>query len=208
MIATSNINLKVPFNEKDQAKSLGARWNAEAKLWYVPVGVDAAPFEKWLSATPNSAPSPAPAQATAKPAAPTNMPPSDDLDAINASLRDAYESNEDAFQNYMARVKHHNVYVIELSKDVLFEGKFKKCNPNYIAGKPCVYVGMTGLDPDVRFDKHKAGIQSNRYVMQYGVRLLPDLYEGFNPMTYDEAAAMEVEIGIDLRSAGFDVWQA
>jgi hypothetical protein len=68
--------------------------------------------------------------------------------------------------------------------------------------------GHTGLDPDVRFDKHKAGIQSNRYVMQYGLRLLPDLYEGFNPMTYDEAADMEVEIGIDLRSAGFGVWQA
>ena len=108
----------------------------------------------------------------------------------------------------MARRKHHNVYVIELSKDVLFEGKFKKCNPNYITGKPCVYVGMTGLDPDVRFDKHKAGIQSNRYVMHYGLRLLPDLYEGFNPMTYDEAVAMEIEIGIDLRSAGFGVWQA
>lgn len=108
----------------------------------------------------------------------------------------------------MPRRKHHNVYVIELSKDVLFEGKFKKCNQNYMTGKPCVYVGMTGLDPDVRFDKHKAGIQSNRYVKQYGLRLLPDLYEGFNPMTYDEASKMEVEIGIDLRSAGFGVWQA
>jgi hypothetical protein len=29
----------------------------------------------------------------------------------------------------MARRKHHNVYVIELSKDVLYEAKFKKCNP-------------------------------------------------------------------------------
>jgi hypothetical protein len=46
MISTTNINLKVPFNEKDQAKSLGARWNAEAKLWYVPQGVDVAPFKK------------------------------------------------------------------------------------------------------------------------------------------------------------------
>ena len=60
MIAATNINLKVPFNEKDQAKSLGARWNAEAKLWYVPQGVDAAPFEKRLSSAPNHA---------------TNMPP-------------------------------------------------------------------------------------------------------------------------------------
>ncbi len=108
----------------------------------------------------------------------------------------------------MARRNHHNVYVIELSKDVLYEGKFKKCNPGYIAGKPCVYVGMTGLDPDLRFDKHKAGIQSNRYVKQYGLRLLPDLYEGFNPMPYGDACDTEIEIGIDLRSAGFGVWQA
>ena len=101
MIATTNINLKVPFNEKDQAKSLGARWNAEAKLWYVPQGVEAAPFEKWVISAPNSAPNPAPARAAAKPAeksmAQANKPLGDDLDAINASLRDAYESNEDAF---------------------------------------------------------------------------------------------------------------
>ncbi len=108
----------------------------------------------------------------------------------------------------MSRRHHHNVYVIELSKDVLYEGKFKKCNPDYTLGKPCVYVGMTGLDPDVRFDKHKAGIQSNRYVQQYGLRLLPDLYEGFNPMSYGEACTKEVEVGIDLREAGFGVWQA
>jgi hypothetical protein len=97
MIATTNINLKVPFNEKDQAKSLGARWNAEAKLWYVPQGVDAAPFEKWMTSAANAAP----AQGAAKPAdksmVQTNTPFDDDIDAINARLRDAYESNEDAF---------------------------------------------------------------------------------------------------------------
>lgn len=108
----------------------------------------------------------------------------------------------------MARRPHHNVYVVELHPDVLQEPKFRKNNPGYVEGKPCVYVGMTGLDPDVRFDKHKAGIQANRYVFQYGLRLLPDLYEGFNPMCYEEAAEREVEIGIDLRSAGFGVWQA
>jgi hypothetical protein len=108
----------------------------------------------------------------------------------------------------MARRNHYNVYVIELSKDVLHVAKFKRCNPNYITGKPCVYVGMTGLEPDARFDKHMAGIQSNRYVKEYGLRLLPDLYEGFNPMSYDEARDREVEVGIDLRSAGFGVWQA
>ena len=54
----------------------------------------------------------------------------------------------------MARRPHYHVYVIELSKEVLDEPRFRKSNPNYREGQPCVYVGMTGLDPDVRFDKH------------------------------------------------------
>ena len=108
----------------------------------------------------------------------------------------------------MARRPHHHVYVVELSKDVLNEHRFRKNNPNYVEGKPCVYVGMTGLDPDVRFDKHKAGIQANSYVTKYGLRLLPDLFEAFNPMPYQDAVDKEIEIGIDLRSAGFGVWQA
>ena len=108
----------------------------------------------------------------------------------------------------MRRHNHYNIYVIELSKDVLYEGKFKKRNPGYIPGKPCVYVGMAGLDPDQRFDKHKAGIQSNTYVKKYGLHLWPDLYEAYNPMTYDEACGMEVELGISLREAGFGIWQA
>ncbi len=108
----------------------------------------------------------------------------------------------------MARHYHYHVYVIELSKDVLYEPKFKRCNPDYELGKPCVYVGMTGLDPDVRFDKHKAGIQSNRYVQQYGLRLMPQLYEAYNPMPYKGAQEMEVELGIGLREAGYGVWQA
>ena len=108
----------------------------------------------------------------------------------------------------MGRRNHYHVYVIELSKDVLYESRFKKGNPDYVNGKPCVYVGMTGLDPDVRFDKHKAGIQSNRYAQQFGLRLLPDLYEAYNPMAYTDAQSMEVELGILLREAGFGVWQA
>ena len=108
----------------------------------------------------------------------------------------------------MGRRDHYSVYVIELSRDVLGEARFIRCNPAYQDGKPCVYVGMTGLDPDLRFDKHKAGIQSNRYVQRFGLRLLPDLYEAYNPMPYGVAQATEVEVGIALREAGFGVWQA
>ncbi|ABR90974.1 Uncharacterized conserved protein [Janthinobacterium sp. Marseille] len=108
----------------------------------------------------------------------------------------------------MPRRHHHHVYVVELSPDVLYEARFKKANPDYIRGKPCVYVGMTGLDPDLRFDKHKAGIQSNRYVEKFGLRLLPELYAVYNPMPYEAACEMEVELGIALREAGYGVWQA
>jgi hypothetical protein len=103
---------------------------------------------------------------------------------------------------------HYHVYVVELSKDVLYEARFRKANRDYVTGKPCVYVGMTGLDPDVRFDKHKAGIQANRFVKEFGLRLLPALYEVYNPMPYEGARDMEVELAIGLREAGYGVWQA
>jgi DTW domain-containing protein YfiP len=41
--------LKVPFAEKDEAKALGARWDAAKKKWYVPAGTDAGPFSRWSS---------------------------------------------------------------------------------------------------------------------------------------------------------------
>ena len=105
MDASSSIPLKVPFNEKDQAKALGARWNAESKHWYVPQGVDAAPFEKWLVAggapAQSSAKSVEAKTALAKPATrekPDSVSPlDDDMDDINAKLRDAYESFEDRY---------------------------------------------------------------------------------------------------------------
>ena len=106
------------------------------------------------------------------------------------------------------RSHHYHVYVIELSGEVWNAGRFRRANPDYRLGQPFVYVGMTGLDPDVRFDKHKAGIQSNAYVLKYGLRLLPALYTMYNPMPYEGARDMEVELGIALRELGYGVWQA
>jgi hypothetical protein len=101
----------------------------------------------------------------------------------------------------------HFVYVIELGKDVLNEPKFKKANPNYDSGKPCVYVGMTGHDPDIRFDQHKAGIKANKYAMKYGLRLMPEIYAKLNPMPYTDAKYVEVDLAIRLQSLGYGVWQ-
>ncbi len=102
----------------------------------------------------------------------------------------------------------YNVYVVELDDLVWNERRFRMANPEHRLGQPLVYVGMTGLDPDTRFDKHKAGVRANRYVRDYGVRLLPQLYEVYNPMPYEGAREMEVELAIGLRELGFGVWQA
>ena len=48
-----------------------------------------------------------------------------------------------------ARAHHHSVYVVELSSEVLNEPRFRRANQDYRLGFPCVYVGMTGLSPEV-----------------------------------------------------------
>ena len=112
----------------------------------------------------------------------------------------------------MARKKkkkhHHNVYVIELDGRVLDHARFRDANPDRDMLKPCVYVGCTGLTPEQRFEKHKAGIRANSYVQHYGTRLLPGLYAYANPMPYNAARDMEVELAIALREQGYAVWQA
>jgi len=44
----SRTDLLVPFEQKDEAKRLGARWDATRKVWYVPAGKDVSPFRRWL----------------------------------------------------------------------------------------------------------------------------------------------------------------
>ena len=107
------------------------------------------------------------------------------------------------------RARHrHNVYVVELDPAVLDIARFRNANPNRDILKPCVYVGMTGLTPEERFNKHKAGIRANAYVQRFGLRLLPKLYAYANPMPYEAARDMEVELAIALQEEGYAVWQA
>jgi hypothetical protein len=41
-------DLNCPFSEKDEAKALGARWDAEKRTWYIEGKTDLTPFAKWL----------------------------------------------------------------------------------------------------------------------------------------------------------------
>jgi hypothetical protein len=47
-IGNGNLYLQVPFAERETVKALGAKWDNEAKKWYVPMNADPKPFNKWL----------------------------------------------------------------------------------------------------------------------------------------------------------------
>ena len=41
--------ISVPFEEKDDVKKIGGRWDPKARLWYVPDGFSMAPFARWAT---------------------------------------------------------------------------------------------------------------------------------------------------------------
>ncbi|MBT6200733.1 MAG: hypothetical protein HOI21_09475 [Bacteroidetes Order II. Incertae sedis bacterium] len=48
-ITLSDLYLTVPFEEKEDAKEKGAKWDREQKLWHVPPGLDPIEFRNWWS---------------------------------------------------------------------------------------------------------------------------------------------------------------
>ena len=88
---------------------------------------------------------------------------------------------------------HHSVYVVYLR------------NPKG-DGKAGYYVGMTGLAPEQRYEKHKKGIKGARIVKRCGERLVPRLYAHLNPMPFAKAKDMEVALAESLRKRGYVVY--
>ena len=70
---------------------------------------------------------------------------------------------------------HHCVYVVELDPEVRQRRKLQRLNFDADPEKPCVYVGMTGVTPEERFEQHRAGYRASRVVRDFGLRLRPDL---------------------------------
>ena len=100
---------------------------------------------------------------------------------------------------------HHSVYVILLDPAVLQHPSILRLNPNRDPAKPRIYVGMTGLAVQDRFQNHKEGQKSAWVVKRYGLRLMPELYEYLNPMPFEAAAQMEKDLAEDLRADGYTV---
>lgn len=101
---------------------------------------------------------------------------------------------------------HHSVYAIELDRAVWKSRLFRERNPGG-AASGCLYIGVTGLMPEARFERHRAGTQSGRFVRTHGVRLRLDLVEGFSRLPYRIAACMEPRLAAWFRAQGFGVWQ-
>ena len=100
---------------------------------------------------------------------------------------------------------HHYVYVVRLDPKAAKNRRILSDNPDRDPAKPCVYVGMTGLTPEERFENHKQGLKSSWVVKRYGLELLPDLYEWLNPMPFAAAVQMEQDLAEDLRLQGYTV---
>lgn len=99
------------------------------------------------------------------------------------------------------------VYIIELNTAVRSNGAFRKRNPDARADKPCVYVGSTCLDPQVRFEQHKAGVKANRFARKYGVRLRRSrmrFLRGYKTRALAEAAERRCAERLQVR--GYSVW--
>jgi hypothetical protein len=64
---------------------------------------------------------------------------------------------------------------------------------------------MTGIPLGQRFQNHKNGQKSAWVVRKYGVRLMPELYEHLNPIPFEAAVQMEIELAEDLRAHGYTV---
>ena len=99
------------------------------------------------------------------------------------------------------------VYVIRLKPEVLRVGRFARKNPDYVAGKACLYVGQTWHSPEHRFQQHRAGEKSCDLVEQYHWGIHRKLTRRNPPYERrEEAEAREVEYAEELRREGYAVW--
>ena len=99
------------------------------------------------------------------------------------------------------------LYVIELDKDVGKSAKFRKQNPNFRIGSRCFYVGQSARAPMLRLKQHKEGYKSNIFARRFGIKLVPELYEKYNPIpTRKDAEELEEYLANKLRKERYGVW--
>jgi hypothetical protein len=99
----------------------------------------------------------------------------------------------------------YSVYVVLLEEYVGTLPQMRLRNPKRDPSKPFVYIGLTSLRVDRRFDYQRATPKTEWRVYRYGVRLMPELCEHLNSMTLEKALHTARKLAEDLRAKGFGV---
>ena len=99
----------------------------------------------------------------------------------------------------------YSVYVVLLAEYVGTLPQMRRRNPKCDPSKPFVYIGLTPLPANRRFDFRRATPEHEWRLHQYGVRLMPQLYKHLNPMTFERALQTARKLAEDLRAKGFGV---
>ena len=61
--------------------------------------------------------------------------------------------------------------------------------------------------PSLRFRQHKDGYKSNTSAKRFGMRLVPEFYEKYNPIpTRKDAEELEIYVTMKLRQERYGVW--
>ena len=101
----------------------------------------------------------------------------------------------------------YSVYVIRLDSAVWTRNRFRAKNRDLARTAPCYYVGSTVRTPELRFEQHKRGYKACALVREFGLALVPELYEAYNPIpTRADAYELEKYLAGRLRNRGNAVW--
>ncbi|PKK82364.1 MAG: ribose-5-phosphate isomerase [candidate division Zixibacteria bacterium HGW-Zixibacteria-1] len=113
----------------------------------------------------------------------------------------------------MAAGQYH-VYIIKLDEGFALTRAAREANPEMDADKPCIYIGYTSKSPEARYEEHITGCRSkkgfplySRKVRRWGVCLLPEMYEDYNPIrSRERAMKLEKKLTEKFRRRGYTVW--
>lgn len=100
------------------------------------------------------------------------------------------------------------LYVIELQPEAAKTMRFRRQNPDFVGDRPCLYVGSSIHEPELRFEQHRTGYKSASLVRRYGVRILREHCRRVRVLDGRSLQKKEARLAARLRTEGFGVYQA
>src|SRR5215471_16619408 len=99
----------------------------------------------------------------------------------------------------------YSVYVVLVDEYVGTLPQMRRRNPKRDPSKPYVYVGLTSLPVNRRFNFRRATPEHEWRLHKFGIRLMPELYDSLRPMACRPALQTAKKLADDLRAKGFGV---